>query len=235
MQTWTAQKTGRQKTWFVGYVGWRGWPIAGVSCDVGTEIRSNWQQLTIYAGCGKVQQAWVCLLQLRSVAHIGMSIADIFPCGTTIIFLVFGKNLSLGWSYSILFTIILYHVYIYIHLFTSAFDHWNPQFPRGPYITGIRAKARRCFRLSAKRAPRFPVALAFLRRWPRLWFMIKKIFQFVTKCFATEPWSFPSNLSTLEIPFPSFGTLEHDPSLIYYRMITFQFATSAAVFWSEHF
>lgn len=136
------------------------------------------------------------------------------------------------------YSLLSYTMYIYIyyiHLFTSAFDHWNPQFPRGPYITGIRAKARRCFRLSAKRAPRFPVALAFLRRWPRLWFMIKKIFQFVTKCFATEPWSFPSNLSTLEIPFPSFGTLEHDPSLIYYRMITFQFATSAAVFWSEHF
>ena len=108
-----------QKKWFVGYVGyvgWRGWPIAGVSC-VGTEIRSNWRQLTIYAGCGKVQQAWVCLLQL-SVAHIGMSIADIFPCGAT----WYNYHIPGIWkafiTWMILFTIIHYYLIPFISIYS---------------------------------------------------------------------------------------------------------------------
>jgi hypothetical protein len=226
------KKPGRQKKWFVGYVGWRGWPIAGVSCDVGTEIQSNWQQLTIYAGCGKVQQAWVCLLQLRSVAHIGMSIADIFPCGTTIIFLVFGKHLSLGWSYSLLFTIILYHLSPFIH-----FSFWSLEstVSKGSVYNRHPRQGTPLLPALGQAGTQISSGLGLLAPLASALIYDQKDFSVCHQMFCHWTLEFPFKPFNLEIPFPSFGTLEHAPSLIYYRMITFQFSTSAAVFPSEHF
>lgn len=75
----------------------------------------NWQSMQVVVWSSRLESVysnsplhtseWVLLIFSHVVQH-----------GTTIIFLVFGKHLSLGWSYSLLFTIILYHLSPFIHL-----------------------------------------------------------------------------------------------------------------------